>query len=142
MTLQISPTQDLFFASNGTTADYYGVYLRAASNQLVETHNGSFGSFISSQSIDTNWHVYKPKVHAGVLESLYADATRQTAFDNWDISNSYSHVGIWSHDAGTAYYDNFFVRSYAANEPTIALSDTEEISLRLLLIGNLMKLVV
>ncbi|HPK08503.1 MAG TPA: DUF2341 domain-containing protein [Candidatus Woesebacteria bacterium] len=122
------PHPGFIFASNGTTADYYGVYLRAASNQLVETHNGSFGSFISSQSIDTNWHVYKAKVHAGVLESLYADATRQTAFDNWDISNSYSHVGIWSHDAGTAYYDNFFVRSYAANEPTIALSDTEEIS--------------
>lgn len=122
------PHPGFIFASNGTTADYYGVYLRAASNQLVETHNGSFGSFTSSQSIDTNWHVYKAKVHAGVLESLYADATRQTAFDNWDISNSYSHVGIWSHDAGTAYYDNFFVRSYAANEPTIALSDTEEIS--------------
>lgn len=123
-----NPHPGLIFASNGTTADYYGMYPRASSNQIVETHNSTFGSFTSSQSIDTNWHVYKAIVNVGVLEALYFDTTQQTAFDNWDITDSYSHIGIWSHGAGTAYYDNLFVRSYAASEPSISLSSTEEIS--------------
>jgi hypothetical protein len=123
-----SPHPGFIFASNGTTADYYGMYLRASSNQLVETHNATFGSFTSSQTLDTSWHVYKAIVNSGILEALYFDSTQQTAFDDWDISNSYSHVGIWSHSAGTAYYDNLLVRRYAATEPTLGSFTEEEIS--------------
>jgi len=123
-----SPHPGLIFASNGTNADYYGMYLRASTNQIVETHDGAFGSFTNSQTIDSNWHVYKAVVNAGFLEALYFDSTRQTAFDNWDITNSYSHIGIWSHSAGTAYYDNLFVRQYASTDPTTSLSSSEESS--------------
>jgi len=122
------PHPGLIFASNGTTSDYYGMYLRASTNQIVETHNSSFGSFVSSQTIDTAWHEYKAIVSSGILEALYFDTTQQTAFDNWDITNSYSHIGIWSHSAGTAYYDNLFVRQYASTEPSSSISSNEEIS--------------
>jgi hypothetical protein len=127
-TTQNNPHPGFIFASNGTNADYYGIYLRASNNLIVETHNAVFGSFANSQSIDANWHVYKAVVSSGTLKALYFDSTRQSAFDNWDITNSYSHVGIWSHGAGTAYYDNLFVRRYANIEPSTSISTSEEIS--------------
>lgn len=123
-----SPHPGLIYASNGTVSDYYGFYLRASSDTIVETHNGSFGAFSSSQVIDTNWHNYKAIVNSGVLEALYFDSIRQTVYDHLTITNSYSHVGIWSHDPGTAYYDNLFVRKYASIEPSTSLSSVEEIS--------------
>lgn len=123
-----NPHPGLIFASNGTVSDYYGFYIRASSNQIVETHNSSFGAFINSQTIDTNWHTYKAVVNSGFLEALYFDSIRQTNFDNWDITNSYSHIGIWSHGSGIAYYDNLLVRKYAPLEPSFSLSSVEEIS--------------
>lgn len=123
-----NPHPGLIFASNGTVSDYYGFYIRASSNQIVETHNSSFGAFINSQTIDTNWHTYKAVVNSGFLEALYFDSIRQTNFDNWDITNSYSHIGIWSHGSGIAYYDNLLVRKYAPLEPSASLSSVEEIS--------------
>jgi hypothetical protein len=123
-----APHPGFIFASNGTTSDYYGIYLRSSSNQIVETHDGTFGSFTSSQTMDNAWHVCKAVVNTGVLESLYFDNVQQTNFDNWTITNSTSHVGLWSHSSGVAYYDSFLARKYSPVELTTSTSSTEEVS--------------
>ncbi|MCW1949441.1 MAG: DUF2341 domain-containing protein [Candidatus Shapirobacteria bacterium] len=115
-----SPHPGLIFASNGTTSNYNGFYIRSQSDQIAGSNNGSYGSPVNSLTIDTNWHTYKTTIIGSTLVSLIVDnSTQVSAFDNLNITNSKSHIGLWSHDTqADGFYDNLFIRKYASSQPT------------------------
>jgi hypothetical protein len=124
-----SPHPGLLFASNGTTSDYYGFYIRGLQDQVVEAHDGGWGSFADSISIDNNWHTYKATINNGVLETLYFDnTTALNAFANWTITTSHSHIGLWSHSSqADGFFDSLFIRQYTATEPVAGTPASEEV---------------
>jgi len=113
-----NPHPGFMFAGTGA-ADYEGMYYRASSNSIVGCDDAGFGSPLSSQNIDTAWHTLQAVVLEGLLDGLYFDNIRQTAFDDWDVANSFTKVGIWHHGSQTdGYYDSLRVRKYVSPEPT------------------------
>ena len=122
-----SPHPGLVFASNGTTSNYNGIYLRSQGNELVGANNGSYGSPAGSVNIDANWHTYKTTIVGGTLVSLIVDNSTQVAtFNNWNITTSNSHIGLWSHSfEADGFFDSLFVRKYASSDPTPTLQSEE-----------------
>ena len=115
--------------------NWNAVYMRASSNQIVgsTTTNGVnwFGYPVDYYLInEKTWYKVEAIVVDGSLKALYINETKLNSFNNWDVKDSLSIVGLIHYGLtdGPGYYDKLRVRKYTEPEPSVLVGQ-EEISI-------------
>jgi len=115
--------------------NWNAVYMRASSNQIVgsTTTNGVnwFGYPVDYYLInEKTWYKVEAIVVDGSLKALYINETKLNSFNNWDVKDSLSIVGLIHYGLtdGPGYYDKLRVRKYTEPEPSVLVGQ-EEVSI-------------
>jgi len=66
---------------------------------------------------DTKWHTFK-LAKVGTTNTLFYDGAKVLSASNGDISRAY--FGLCNFNA-PVYFDNLYIRSYTAPEPTVSV---------------------